>query len=101
MKKQHCLRLAYDIASSDNHTFLSAYINVGQADKLHNTRRCTGKEIEVSYHDFTYVYRVECIHILVRKNRKENLLTVNSLGERKLYQYAVNFLFIIKRVNKL
>lgn len=101
MKKKHCLGFTYNIASAYYNTFLAAYVDVCKVDKLHYTCRCAGKKIEVTNHNFAYVYGVERINILFGRDRKKHLFAINTLGERKLDKNAVNILAIVKSINEL
>jgi len=101
VKKKHCLRFTHDVASSYNYTLFSAYVNVCQTDKFHNACRCAGEKIKVANHNLAHIYGMECIDILFGKNSQKHLFAVNTLGKRKLYQYSINFFFIIKSIDKL
>jgi len=101
VEKKHRLRFTHDVTASHNNALLTAYFNTCQADKLHYTCGCAGEKVKISYHDFTHVYRVECIDILFRKNTQKHLFTVNALGKRKLYENTVNIGSAVQLINKL
>ena len=101
MKQKHRLRLAYDIASSDNNALLTGNIYSAFLYKFHNTGGCTRYKVIIADHNLTYIYRVERINILFRVNSVNNCLFINVLGYGELNKYTRNAFFAVKFINQL
>ena len=82
---QKCHRLAYDIASADHNAVLSFDINLRTLQKLDDSRWCTRYESRSSNTQAANALRMESIHILLRRDRIDDLLFIDVLRNRKLH----------------
>ncbi len=89
-KQQKSHRLADDIASSDNHTFLSRDFDAGTFQKLYNAGRRTGNKSLLSDAERSHALGMETVHILFRSDRTNHRIFADMFRHRKLYQNTVH-----------
>ena len=95
MQQKHRHGLAHNIAAAHHHTVLAGRVNAVFMQDFHNTGRRTGLIIGLSLHDAAHIFRMECVHILIRCNRFQHHTLIYLLRQGQLHQNTVHRAVIV------
>ena len=96
-----CHRLADDVGTSQDDTFLAAGRDVIALQERHDTQWGSRDEAGQADRHASYIHGMEAVNILAVVDGLDNLLLVDMLWERQLYYEAVDVGIVIEAVHAL
>ena len=100
VEQQHSHRLAYDVTSADYNALLALDGDIIRMEHFHNARGCAGQEVKFAQHDFSDIYGMERVNVLLGADSFDYRLIVKVLWQRKLNQYSVDVLFFVELIDQ-
>src|SRR6185437_8805954 len=90
VQQQQSHGLADHKASSDYHRAAACYWNVASEQDLHYSGWSAGHQGRTPCYQISHVDRMEAVHILLRRDRQQDLLGIHLWRQRQLHKDAVN-----------
>ena len=89
-EEKQCHRLADDVASADDNAVFTVGAYAVFGEQTHDSGGSAGGESVKTESYSADVCRMECVNVLRRRYRFDDLALVDALRERKLNKYAVD-----------